>query len=369
MSRLQSALAKIDDIIGETAGHTAESQHVHEGRSHPDYMEGFHHGYAGGNPQFRKYKNKEKYGSNDQYRKGYDDGKVKSKEVWDRGSVYEALDPTKGAFRTKGGKFASLKKSHGAQWVPHVSPKVRSTVESLGGKVKAWTSGGGLAFVFEDVDKAEKAFDILRESGHRVVKHDVPGVLYFQGMLGESVTEGNAVIARQAAFASTMYLAATINALTARGTPDHGHQDPYDKVFADEDEAEVAAVGLAQANQTEWAVICNADGEYLAIPSTEAFEHASIDPEVSIHALFDPKGQQVSDADDDTPMHESVVNELTERHSALSRLGNAMARKKLAGGFRKRFRSARRSARNRLRRGFIYQAKAKARSSLHRPNG
>jgi hypothetical protein len=344
---------------------------------HPDYMEGFHHGYAGGNPQFRKYKNKEKYGSNDQYRKGYDDGKVKAKEVWDRGSVYESFDPTKGAFRTKGGKFASLKKNHGAQWTPHVPKKVKATVESLGGKVKAWSSGGGLALVFEDLEKCEAAFVALRETGHRIIKHDIPGVLHYQGMLGESVVEGNAQIALKASEFNPMHRAALLNALINKGDVDPGVTEDFSQVFSDEEKAEAAAVNLAQSHNREWAVICVDDDEddhieYLAIPSDDAFERIAVDPAASMHAMFDATGKQITDLDDDTKwngLDEAAVHAMTERHSMLSRLGNEMARKKLAGGMRRRMRSARRSARNRLRRGFIYQAKAKARSALHRPGG
>lgn len=289
--------------------------------------------------------------------------------------ITESFDPTKGAFRTKGGKFASLKKSHGAQWVPHVSPKVRLTVESLGGKVKAWTSGGGLAFVFEDADKANLAFDLLRESGHRVSKHDLPGVLCFHGMLGESITEGSAVIAMQGSITpSPLVLAARINALINK--PQDEVTEDFSQVFRDEEAAEVAAVGLAQSHNKDWAVVAVDDDEddcieYLALPLDDAFERVAVDPAASIHAMYAATGKELADLDndaDDAQMNESELNSLTERHSALSRLSNSQARKKLAGGMKRRMRSARRSARNRLRRGFIYNAKSKARSALHRPN-
>lgn len=290
--------------------------------------------------------------------------------------IHESFDPAKGAFRTKGGKFASLKKTHGAQWVPHISPKVRLTVESLGGKVKAWTSGGGLAFVFEDAEKANKAFELLRESGHRVSKHDLPGVICFHGMLGESITEGSAVIAMQGSITPCpLVLAARINARLNR--PQDNVTEDFSQVFTDEEAAEVAAVGLAKSHNKQWAVLALDDDEddcieYLALPLDDAFERVEVDPSASIHAMYDATGNELTDLDDDADdaqMNESEVNALTERHSVLSRLSNAQARKKLAGGMKRRMRSARRSARNRLRRGFIYNAKSKARSALHRPNG
>lgn len=427
------------------------------------------------------------------------------------------FDKTKGAWRTKGGKFGSHRTIGGAQWVPHLPKKVKATVESLKGKVKAWSSGGGLAFIFESAEKADLAFDTLRRQGIRVTKHDIPGILYYQGLLGESVDHvaaapyelGFGTAPLNMLLANSLATVNRINALLA--PPKNSIITPPHEDFDDEDEAEAYAVNRAQVENQEWGVL-GVGGKFRALPLDDCFEWLEVCDDCYLHAAFNATGGQILDGDDDTdwvhtkPVSESsekhpsvqvlrsgipgeearsmmatrpgreadpvedkyyeakgpyalcrvpvdrlhtqhddtyspgpftadirqpaVADEagpervqtikdyaalptpfppvvavgdkrltimdgnhrvmaarlrgdthidaliphkslgldeavVTERHSIASRLGNARARAGLAGGIRKRMRAARRSARNRLRKGFLYQAKSKVRSALH----
>lgn len=82
------------------------------------------------------------------------------------------------------GKYARIDTVGGAQIHTDVPRAFRERVQSLGGKVKF--AGAGLAVVFEDVAKSEEAFTALLADGHRVIKHDIPGILFVTPKLSES---------------------------------------------------------------------------------------------------------------------------------------------------------------------------------------
>lgn len=93
----------------------------------------------------------------------------------------------KGSWRSPGGKFASIHKRGGAIWQPHQSSKLKERVKALGGKMKPVGTGGAMAIVFESHEKALAARTALMSEGWRVRQHDIPGVLFVQGRVDESV--------------------------------------------------------------------------------------------------------------------------------------------------------------------------------------
>jgi len=101
-------------------------------------------------------------------------------------SVEEAFGKN-GAWRAKGGKFASTSTKGGGTWTLHTPPKLKERVKALGGKLKPSGTGGAFAAVFETHEKALSARTALVAEGWRVSQHDVPGALWIQGAIDESV--------------------------------------------------------------------------------------------------------------------------------------------------------------------------------------
>ncbi len=91
----------------------------------------------------------------------------------------------KGHLRSAGGKFSSLRTKGHSQFVPQVSKVFRERCEKMGAKVKL-SGAGGIVLVFEDLAKSEKCFCMLMSEGTKVVKHDIPGILFIASDLTES---------------------------------------------------------------------------------------------------------------------------------------------------------------------------------------
>lgn len=317
-------------------------------------------------------------------------------------------------FRSQDGKWRTLHHKGNVQAQSSIPKKFRTRVEAMGAKIQQ--AGAGLALVFEDLAKAEACFQTLTAEGMRIVKHDIPGVLYVHSVLHEA--QGNdpgpeefgagagpvpdqlpggkgdgkaddAFDAEQLEAGVKVEMEHTDDPAKAREiAKDHLSEDPhyytklkkagladeleksesvvdrinaalgenFAQVFDDGTEAEDAAKRRSNG-MGGWIVLVIGE-TYMVLPEDEANDRLEADPAASVHATYydgDRMGGPESDTDEG----------LEERHSVASRLKNSAARKGLIKGHLKRAKNNRLVRKATARRGAIYAARRAARTATH----